>query len=706
MADMHSDDLAKAEVSINTEANSGRAVELPKHNYFTANGYHTFQLTTPGFGNNELIVSMANKAYKVPVALFFNFTLLEYLNVLAAGMGGVNILHAKGVGGEAVTGVTRLSSVSCGGEVYQARKYLDAGYQALHSNILNLITSGVNVYDLEASSTSLSRMQVVASEMAALTDMLASVSKQGDPTPVTHIVQYLVSQMYDCGVTVADGVVTIDYTYGHHAWNAQPYAAHTDPAIFLLCAEDVWYKTQPGARVSTSRFLSDPSLSSVVINVDGHQVARYDKEEGDASVSDIYRRVITEQTQDPAIESIRLDTPNLTPLIDALDANCFYPVDVPTAEQGADSSMIGRGQGSCDPYKDTMVRYDAKSTIVLPQLGSHKDTYPQLAANHLALEGMMFAHAEGAVDRTSIMTAAPALTATAVYGKWTAAIRGADDKSSEAYYTLKPNTSPDEHLDTDFQKTQFYHSVLESCAGEIMVKDHVGTLDAPAIIMGSCCAQDTNGCGRVQLADGSQLTLRPSASNVILKYGTNVLDHAPEVVPEGFTPLPLSGTDETEHRCSPLYTRVDAFLVDFVLADPNGKVMTQGTFKLKSWPRLAIQDIRDYQKLLTSQIKTASSDQAGGESQYEDGDPIPRNWFEDLLSWFKDIFKSKWLWIIIAIIVVIILMKNSGGSGSSTVIVVKNDPATPTGRTIPNQVATNQSQPTSGQDAVSDLDLI
>lgn len=706
MADMHSDDLAKAEVSINTEANSGRAVELPKHNYFTANGYHTFLLTTPGAGNTELVVSMANKVYKVPVALFFSFTLLEYLNVLAAGMGGVNILHAKDVGGEAVTGLTRLSSVSCGGEVYQARKYLDAGYQALHTNILNLISSGVNIYDLEANSSSLSRMQVIASEMAALTDILASVSKQGDPTPITHVVQYLVSQMYDCSISTADGVVTIDYTYGDHAWNSQPYAAHTDPAILLLCAEDAWYKTQPGARSSASRFLSDSALTSVVINVDGHQVARYDKEEGDASVSDVYRRVITEQAQDAMIESIELDVPGLAPLISDLDCNCFYPVDIPTTEQGADSSMIGRGQGSCDPYKDTMVRYDSKSTIVLPQLGNHKDSYPQLAANHLALEGMMFAHAEGAADRTSIMTAVPALTATAVYGKWTAAIREADDKTSEAYYTLTPNTSPDEHLDADFQKTDFYHSVLQSCAGEIMVKDHVGTLDAPAIVMGSCCAQDTNGCGRVQLGDGSQLTLRPAASNVILKYGTNVLDHAPESIPEGFGPLPLSGTDETEHRCSPLYARLDAFLVDFVLADSDGKVVTQGTFNLKSWPRLAIQDIRDYQKLLAAQIKTASSDQAGGGAKNEDGDQIPRNWFEDLLSWFKDIFKSKWLWIIIAIVVVIILTKNSGGSGSSTVIVMKNDTTPSTGRTVQNQVANNQSQQSSGQMETSDLDLI
>lgn len=705
MADMHSDDLAKAEVSINTEANSGRAVELPKHNYFTANGYHTFLLTTPT-SSTELVLSMANKVYKIPVALFYNFTLLEYLNVLAAGMGGVNILHAKDVGGEAVTGLTRLSSAACGGEVYQARKYLDAGYQALHSNVLNLIASGVNIYDLAPGASALSRMQVIASEMAALTDILASVSKVGDPTPITHVVQYLISQMYDCVISVADGVVTVDYSYGNRGFNAQPYAAHIDPAILLICAEDVWYKTQAGARTSTQRFLSDVTLTSVVINFDGHQVARYDKEDGDASVSDIYRRVLVEQADDATIGAIRLENSGLTPIIDTLDVNCFYPVDIPTAEQGADSGMIGRGQGSCDPYKDTMIRYDSKSIIVLPQLDKTKDSYPQLAANHLALEGMMFAHAEGAADRTSIMTAVPALTATAVYDKWTASLRGDDDKTSEAYYTLKPNTSPDQHLDSTFQKTAFYRSVLESCAGELFVKDHVGTLDAPAVIMGSCCAQDTNGCGRVQLGDGSQLTLRPSASNIFLKYGTNVLDAAPENVPEGFSPMPLSGTDETEHRCSPIYGRLDDFLVDFVLADSNGKVVTQGTFNLKAWPRLAIQDIRDYQKLLTSQIKTASSDQAGGDANYEDGTQIPRNWFEDLLSWFKDIFKSKWLWIIIAIVVVILLTRNSGGSGSSTVIVMKTDATPATSRASSNQVASNQPQPGSSQAESSELDLI
>jgi hypothetical protein len=706
MADMHSDDLAKAEVSINTEANSGKAVELPRHNYFTANGYHTFLLTTPGSGNNELILSMANKVYKVPVALFFNFTLLEYLNILAAGIGGVNILHAQGVGGEAITGLTRLSSVSCGGEVYQARKYLDAGYQALHTNVLNLITAGVNIHDLEASASSLSRMQVITSEIAALTDILASVSKIGDPTPMTHVVQYLISQMFDCQISVADGIVTVDYSYGSRAWNAQPYAAHIDPVILLICAEDVWYKTQSGARTSASRFLSDDALTGVIINFDGHQIARYDKEEGDVSVADIYRRTITEQTSESMIQAIANDVPDLVPLVDTLDSNCFYPVDIPTAEQGADSNMIGRGQGSCDPFKDTMVRYDAKSTIVLPKLGDHKDSYPQLAANHLALEGMLFAHAEGAADRTSIMTQTPALTATAVYGQWKAALRGADDKTSEAHYTLTPNTSPDVHLDTEFEKGAFYHSVLESCAGELFTKDHVGTLDAPAIIMGSCCAQDTQGCGRVQLGDGSQLTLRPSASNVFLKYGTNVLDHAPEVIPDGFGPLPLSGTDETEHRCSPIYANLEAFLVDFVLTDANGKVVTQGTFNLKSWPRLAIQDIRDYQKLLTAQIKTASSDQAGGDAQNEDGSQIPRNWFEDLLSWFKDIFKSKWLWIIIAIVVVIILTRNSGGSGSSTVIIMKNDATPSTNRINSNPVENTQSQPSSSQANSPDLDLI
>lgn len=706
-ASMHTSDLSKAEVSIVNDANSGVAVELPKHNYYTANGYHTFLLTTTG-ASDELILAMANKAYKVPAVLFANFTLLEYLNILAAGIGGVNILNARDVTGEAITGLTRLSRVSCGGNAYQVRKYLNKSYQSLHANVLNLISSGVNAYDYDHTATNLTRMQVITSEMAALTDILASVSKQADPVPITHVVQYLLSQMLTCCITVSAGVVSFDYTTDYRPWNAQPYLSHIDPAILLLDAEDRWYKTMDGARTCAGRFLSDTTLTAVIITLNGNQVARYDKQDGDVSVSDIYRRILVDQAaQDQAdLSLITSDAEDLAPLIDTLDVNCYYPVDIPTLDQGADSSLIGKGRASCDPSKDTMIRYDVKSTIILPKTGSHIDSYPQLAANHLALQGMMFAHADGAADRTDITTAAEPLTSTAVYGKWVVSLRKQDDKTTEAYYLVKPNTDPDTNLDSAFKESEFYRSVLRACAGEVLVKDHIGTLDQPAVVMGSCCSQDTNGCGRVQLPNGSLLVLRPSPSNVILKYGTNVLDHAPEDVPEGFSPLPLSGTDETEHHYSPLYARLDDFLVDLVLTDNSGIVATQGTFRLSSWPRLAIKDVRDYAKLLTNQIKTASSDQAAGDAKIEDGSRIPRNWFEDFLSWFKDIFNSKWLWIIIAIIVVIILSRNSGGSGSSTTVILTTDNATSAGRRVSPSAESIQPNRSLEESQSGELDLI